>query len=106
MKANDKIYSKIENAVLRIATGHRGGGVEIALDAFGFKGAKMTAYQNYLGGGMISSIANDCTISDWANNAKLSKIADNLRLYYFNQQNDNGSLDDFDSLQNRSISAY
>ena len=43
----------ISELVLREAISSRGGGVEIDLTRFGFKGQKMSAYQNYLGGGML-----------------------------------------------------
>ncbi|MCP3699494.1 MAG: hypothetical protein GY920_13220, partial [Aliivibrio sp.] len=46
--------------ILRESISPRGGGVEISLDNFGYPGEKMTAYQNYLGGGMLGSIGNDC----------------------------------------------
>ena len=60
-----KLRKKIENAVIRQELSHRGGGMEITLSPFGYKGEKMTAYQNYLGGGMLGKICNDCTIDNW-----------------------------------------
>ena len=55
----------MEFKVLRQQVSTRGGGVEIDLTPFGYKYMKMTAYQNYLGGGMLGSINNDCTLRDW-----------------------------------------
>jgi len=50
---------------LRISVTTRGGGVEINLDSLGYPNGKMTAYQNYLGGGMLGAVAGDCTVKDW-----------------------------------------
>ena len=50
----------IENNTIRIEASRRGGGIEIdcshILDT---DGARMSAYQNYLGGGMLGSIQSD-----------------------------------------------
>jgi len=65
----------------------KGGGIEISLDTLGFPGVKMTAYQNYLGGGLLGAVCNDCTIRDWNDNKELSEIAEQLRKYFFNLTN-------------------
>ena len=36
-----------EGITLRLEVSHRGGGIEIDLTTLGFKGEKMSAYQNY-----------------------------------------------------------
>ena len=51
-----------EEITLRLEASSRGGGIEINLDTLGFPGEKMTAYQNYLGGGMLGSIQNSDTL--------------------------------------------
>ena len=61
---------------------YRGGGVELDLTAFGYEDEFLSAYQNYLGGGMLGSIGNSCTIEDWQMDDKLVRIADELREYY------------------------
>ena len=61
---------------------HRGGGVELDLTAFGYEDELMSAYQNYLGGGIRGSVANSCTVEDWQMDDKLVRIADELREYY------------------------
>ena len=48
----------MEFKVIREKLSSRGGGIEIDLTPFGFDGERMTAYQNYLGGGMLGSINN------------------------------------------------
>ena len=72
----------IKDNVLRERLSSRGGGVEIDLTYLGYKGEKMTAYQNYLGGGMLGAIGNDCTIEDWKSDMELIDLAFELRIYY------------------------
>lgn len=108
MEAN-KIKTLIEKNILRQRIDYRGGGVEIDLTDFGYEGEKMTAYQNYLGGGMLSRIGNDCTISDWVDDEKLLSIADILARYYHektNELHDEWSSTTFEQVQNRPLSAY
>ena len=61
-----------EDKIIREKITSRGGGVEIDLQEFGHNG-QMTAYQNYLGGGMLGGIASDCNIDNWK---KLSYFGD------------------------------
>lgn len=81
------MITKIESAIVRSKLSRRGGGIEISLDDYGFEGQLMSAYCNYLGGGLLGSIqTNDTirreslrsTVSD-ADNAKLDEIALELR---------------------------
>jgi hypothetical protein len=60
-----------EEITLRKQVSHRGGGVEIDLTSLGFKGHKMSAYQNYLGGGMLGSIQVNDTIRSQKSNVRL-----------------------------------
>ena len=57
----------LSEVVLRQQLSSRGGGVEIDLTRFGFKGQKMSAYQNYLGGGMLGKICANDTIRSQSN---------------------------------------
>jgi hypothetical protein len=79
----------MEATILREQISSRGGGVEISLDHLGreYEGHKMTAYQNYLGGGMLGSIQNDCTIPEWQSDEKLRNQADELCKYLHEQTN-------------------
>jgi len=98
-----------EEITLRLDYSSRGGGIEISLDSLGWKGVKMTAYQNYLGGGMLGAIANDCTISDWADSPELSGIAKELAEYFHyltNHEDDEWESATFEENQNRPLSAY
>ena len=76
-----------EKITLRSRISSRGGGIEISLNSLGYRDMRMTAYQNYLGGGMLGSVQNDCTIRDWENDPKLTEIALQLRKYFFNLTN-------------------
>ena len=76
----------IANNILREKYSSRGGGIEIDLTDFGYDGEKMTTYQNYLGGGMLGSVKNDCTISGyWQHDNDLQEIQRNLNEYYCEQ---------------------
>ena len=83
-----------EDVILRKQISSRGGGIEISLSSFGFKDEKMSAYQNYLGGGMLGRVCvNDTirskelyTLTDRQEN-KLDEIGEQLKQYYFNLTN-------------------
>ena len=98
-----------EEITLRQEVSHRGGGIEISLASFGYAGMKMTAYQNYLGGGMLGRIMTDCTISDYLDYDDLSKIAMDLGVYFHgltNPVDDEWSQSSFEENQLRSGSAF
>ena len=100
---------KIKNTTLRIQDSNRGGGVEIDLTEWGHPGEKMTAYQNYLGGGMLGSIGNDSTIRDWRTDSNLLSIADKLSRYFHsltNHENDEWESATFEQNQNRPERTY
>ena len=98
----------------------RGGGVEISLTSLGFKGHKMAAYQNYLGGGLLGRVCCNDTVrhsnnvhaeikfSDPESVKKLDQIADQLKRYYHNLSNpvDCWESMSYDQNQNLSESAY
>ncbi len=85
----------------------RGGGLEIDLGKIDNKYAdeKMTVYQNYLGGGMLGKVANDCTVSNWKSDTKLSEVALELKKYFFGLTA-NYSDEAFEFNQTLSISSY
>ena len=47
---------RIEQSIIRQQVSPRGGGIEIDLKKWGYPNGKMTAYQNYLGGGMLEEL--------------------------------------------------
>jgi hypothetical protein len=94
---------------LRQELSSRGGGIEISLDTLGWKGESMTAYQNYLGGGMLGKINTDCTLRDWRTNNDLFAIADGLRRYMHELTNPTDSEWEsvsFEQNQSMDTSAY
>ena len=93
---------KLQDNIIREKYSSRGGGIEIDLTSYGYDGEKMTAYQNYLGGGLLGAVANDCTIKDWDNDMKLIDKAFELKILYCrNMGLDTSFLD-----SNRPVSAY
>ena len=92
--------------IIRKEISSRGGGIEIDLTPFGYEGEKMSAYQNYLGGGMLGRILNSCTIEM---DEKLKEVADNLMRYFHeitNHSDDEYESATFEENQRRSASAY
>lgn len=107
--------SEIKAAIIRQELSTRGGGIEISLDSFGFKGEKMSAYQNYLGGGMLGSIKTNDTIrrqtakTDEKTTKKLDVIANKLARYFHSLTNHKGDEFEeatFEQNQMRPVSAY
>ena len=72
----------IAESITREDFSYRGGGVEMDLTAFGYEDEFLSAYQNYLGGGMRGAVANSCTIEDWEMDERLVRLASELRDYY------------------------
>ena len=72
----------IQDNITREEISCRGGGVELDLSYFGYEDEYLSAYQNYLGGGMRGAVANSCTSEDWEMDEKLVRLASELRDYY------------------------
>ena len=72
----------IAESITREDFSYRGGGVELDLTAFGYEDEFLSAYQNYLGGGMLGSVGNSCTVEDWQIDEKLVRLATKLAEYY------------------------
>ena len=106
----------LSEVTLRKSLSSRGGGVEIDLTRFGFKGQKMSAYQNYLGGGMLGKICANDTIRSQSNyeltdkqETKLDKIAERLKTYFHeltNPEEDECESQSYDENQKLPSSAY
>lgn len=99
---------------LREKITERGGGIEIDLTRFGFKGEKMSAYQNYLGGGLLGKVEANDTIRAFKKPctekqaAKLDKIAERLKQYFHNLTNPESEWESqtYEQNQNMPVSAY
>ena len=105
---------KFEEITLRLEVSHRGGGVEIDLTRKGFKGHKMSAYQNYLGGGMLGKVCANNTIQAFnrpctdKQRAKLDKISEELKRYYHSLTNPDTEWEGqtYELNQNMAVSSY
>jgi len=103
-----------EEITLRLEISSRGGGVEIDLTRKGFKGQKMSAYQNYLGGGMLGRVCINNTIQAFnrpctdRQKAKLEKIGEELKQYYHNLTNPDTEFEgqSYELNQNMAVSSY
>lgn len=73
---------RISQNITRETYGERGGGCELDLTEFGYEDELLSAYQNYLGGGIRGLISNSCTVEDWQMDEKLVRLAEKLRDYY------------------------
>ena len=72
----------IAEYITREEFSYRGGGVELDLTAFGYEDEFLSAYQNYLGGGLLGGVGNSCTVEDWRKDDKLVKLAGKLSEYF------------------------
>lgn len=103
-----------ENITLRSEISSRGGGVEISLDTLGFKNEKMSAYQNYLGGGLLGRVQANNTIEAYnkpctdKQKAKLDNIAEQLKKYFHSLTNPDTEWEGqtYEKNQNMPTSAY
>lgn len=99
---------RIADAITQQHITSRGGGIEIDLSGFGYSGYHMTAYQNYLGGGLLSSIGTICNLLDWGDNTDLVELADHLSQYLHSRTNPDTEWEGctFEELQRRPLSVY
>lgn len=88
----------IEDHITREEYSYRGGGCELDLTEFGYENELLSAYQNYLGGGMLGSIGNSCTVENWRQDETLIKIAAELREYYQNQMYEYECIDEYNEV--------
>lgn len=93
----------LQDNITRESYSTRGGGVELDLTAYGYEGQYLSAYQNYLGGGMLGGIGNSSTIDDWQQDSTLVQLARALRMYYQSNSYHDEYNEDFEG---RPESAY
>lgn len=88
----------IADHITREEYSYRGGGCELDLTEFGYEDELLSAYQNYLGGGMLGSIGNSCTVENWRQDETLVKLAAELREYYQNQMYEYECIDEYNEI--------
>jgi hypothetical protein len=104
----------IKNHILRCEAGYRGGGIEIdCSELFPYiEEAGMTAYQNYLGGGMLGAIQssnNFETALRKKDRKTFEALREALQRYFHhltNHEGDEGEEATFEENQLRPKSAY
>ena len=108
--ARKKKEINFEDVTLRQEITSRGGGIEIDLTAFGFKGAKMTAYQNYLGGGLLGRVCSSNNTEGLSEEKRLELgvITENLKKYFHGLTNPEGGFEalSYERNQKMPVSAY
>ena len=103
----------IEDNIIRLDAGSRGGRIEIDVSELFGEGCKMTAYQNYLGGGLLGSVQSDINfIPSEEQKADVLELSEELKRYFHNITNEEASeYDEWNGMsyeQNQSMptSAY
>jgi hypothetical protein len=89
---------EISENITREEYSYRGGGCELDLTEYGYEDEFLSAYQNYLGGGVLGSVGNSCTVEGWQNDPKLFELARQLREYLWERMNDYGYLDEYNEV--------
>lgn len=88
----------IADNITREEYSYRGGGCELDLSEYGYEDEFLSAYQNYLGGGLLGSVGNSYTIEGWQQDKKLVKLARELRVYYTDRMCEYGCIDEYNEI--------
>ena len=82
----------IEDNIIRIDASSRGGGIEIDVSGLFGEGCKMSAYQNYLGGGLLGAIQSDINFMPSEEQKKdVLKLSEELKRYFHDITNEEAS---------------
>ena len=82
----------IEDNIIRIDASGRGGGIEIDVSSLFGEGCKMSAYQNYLGGGLLGAIQSDINFMPSEKQKKdVLKLSEELKRYFHDITNEAAS---------------
>ena len=82
----------IEDNIIRIDASRRGGGIEIDVSGLFGEGCKMTAYQNYLGGGLLGAIQSDINfMPSEEQKENVLKLSEKLKRYFHDITNEEAS---------------
>jgi len=96
----------IEESITREEYSHRGGGCELDLSEFGYEDEFLSAYQNYLGGGMLGAAANSCTVCDWRQDETIVELASELRAYFIDRMSELGYIDEYNEVLDGRLTSY
>ena len=88
----------IQENITREEISYRGGGVELELTEYGYEDEYLSAYQNYLGGGMLGSVGNSCTVEDWRMDEKLVRLAERLSEYCLERMEELEYIDEYNEI--------
>ena len=88
----------ISENITREDFSYRGGGCELDLSAYGYEDEFLSAYQNYLGGGMLGGISNSCTVEDWQMDERLVRLAESLSEYYEGRMRELEYIDEYNEI--------
>ncbi len=79
----------IEENTLRLDASSRGGGIEIDVSELFGEGCRMSAYQNYLGGGLLGAIQSDINFTPSEKQKKdVLKLSEELKRYFHDITNE------------------
>lgn len=82
----------IEDNIIRLNASRRGGGIEIDVSELFGEGCKMTAYQNYLGGGLLGAIQSDVNfMPSEKQKADVLELSEELKRYFHDITNEEAS---------------
>lgn len=82
----------IEDNIIRIDASRRGGGIEIDVSELFGEGCKMSAYQNYLGGGLLGAVQSDINFMPTEEQkADVLKLSEELKRYFHEITNEEAS---------------
>ena len=82
----------IEDNIIRIDASRRGGGIEVDASELFSEGCKISAYQNYLGGGLLGAIQSDINFMPSEEQKKdVLKLSEELKRYFHDITNEEAS---------------
>lgn len=82
----------IEDNIIRIDASRRGGGIKIDVSELFGEGCKMSAYQNYLGGGLLGAVQSDINFMPTEEQkADVLKLSEELKRYFHEITNEEAS---------------
>lgn len=82
----------ISEKIISIDASRRGGGIEIDVSSLFGEGCKMSAYQNYLGGGLLGSVQSDINfIPSEEQKENVLKLSEELKRYFHDITNEYAS---------------